>query len=83
MVEDALDAKKVCDELRHQLALLKYNPDLLKMLKNIESMVTELSKKEVEARQLKRVKIIEKPLEDINQSIVHLEQLILMAKIMD
>lgn len=83
MITNAIDGVQKCDQLRHELSLLKYNPDLRKMLQNIENMVTDLSKKEVECRRTRNTRLLEQPLVQTNSAIDHLEKLILVAKIMD
>jgi len=82
-IKTALEAREVCDQLRSELSKLRYNPDLIKMLKNIEKMVTEVSKLEVTCRRMVSQVILEKPLSELNQSIVHLKKLILVAKLME
>jgi hypothetical protein len=79
----ALDWQTISASLRKQLASMNYNPDLKQMLNNIESMVTELSKSEVVARQTKRTYHLTSQIEKINKAINHLEKLILIAKVMD
>jgi archaellum component FlaC len=79
----ALDWQTISANLRKQLATMNYNPDLKQMLKNIESMVSELSRSEVIARQTKRTYHLESQIEKINKAINHLEKLILIAKVMD
>ena len=82
-IERALDWDKVSNDLLMQLNTLRYNADLRLMLKNINGMVTDLSKLEVSFRRTRKYSIIEDKLSDINKAIDHLEKLILMAKIMD
>ena len=82
-IERALDWDKVSNDLLMQLNTLRYNADLRLMLKNINGMVTDLSKLEVSFRRTRKYSIIEDKLSDINNAIDHLEKLILMAKLMD
>ena len=81
-IETSLDWFNVSNKLRTQLDNLPYNNDLHKMLKNIEKMVTELSKLEVEARRIRNTSYLIDRVNDINKSIDHLEKLILMASLM-
>ena len=81
-IEKATDWQIIHNDLKTELFVAGYNPDLKKMLDNITKMVTELSKAEVEARRLHNVKYLEAPLEKINAAIKHLEQFLLMAKLM-
>lgn len=53
------------------------------MLRNIEKMVTELSKLEVNCRHHSKTYQLEEPSKKIENSIDHLEKLILMARLMD
>lgn len=81
-IEKATDFPAVFDKLRHDLSGMNYNLDLKKMLKNIQKMVDELSKQEVEARRNRSHKDIQKQIESINSAIDHLEKLILIAQLM-
>jgi hypothetical protein len=82
-VNTAIEARQVCDNLRKELSKLRYNPDLRKMLDNIEGMVSNISKIEVECRRLRSATKLEVPLKKFNESVLHLEQLLLIAKLMD
>jgi hypothetical protein len=52
------------------------------MIKNIDSMVTELSKVEVEARRIRKSNMIQNQLDEVNKAIDHLEKLLLIAQLM-
>lgn len=80
-IKSSLEWDKVLTELRRQIGELPYNPDLWKMLNNIDDMVDDLSKNEVEARR-KRSSNTEKQLREINEAIDRLEKLLLMAALM-
>jgi predicted nucleic acid-binding Zn-ribbon protein len=80
-INSSLDWDAVLTELRRQIGELSYNPDLWKMLNNIDDMVDDLSKNEVEARR-KRSSKTEKQLQEINEAIDRLEKLLLMAALM-
>ena len=82
-IKTALEGREVCDRLRKELSQIRYNPDLQKMLKNINGMVTQISKLEVECRRAHSRAILETPLKKVNESVDHLQKLILMAKLMD
>jgi hypothetical protein len=81
-IEHALDWDKVSTDLRQQLSKIDYNPDLKRMFRNIEKMVTELSKLEVSFRRSGKYSILEDKVIEINTTINHLEKLILMAQLM-
>jgi hypothetical protein len=82
-IKHALDWQDIRSRLRTEMSAAGYNPDLNKMLKNIDSMVTELSKLEVHARRIGQATSLTKnKVEDINKAIKHLDQLTLMAKLM-
>ena len=82
MVTSAIQGREKLDELRRVLRQLPYNPDLLRLLKNCESICTEVSKKEVLGRNSKTNSHTEKPLKDLNESIDRLEKYILIARLM-
>ena len=81
-IEQATDWQEVKSSLLKQMQSVGYNPDFNKMIKNIDSMITVLSKIEVEARRIRKSKLVQNQLEDINKAIDHLEKLLLMAQLM-
>ena len=81
-IERALDWNQVSDQLRIQMNSAGYNPDLNKMLKNIDTMVTELSKLEVLGRRTQKYSFLDDKVLQINNAIDHLEKLILIAQLM-
>ena len=81
-IKNSTEWQQVLTALTIDLNQLGYNPDLNRMMRNIGSMVTDLSKAEVEARRIHNSKNLVAPLEKINKSIKHLEQFLLMARLM-
>lgn len=82
-IKTALEGRGVVDDLRRDLTKIRYNPDLIKMHKNIDNMVTQISKLEVVCRRTTSKVILETPLKNLNNAVDHLRKLILMAKLMD
>jgi predicted nuclease with TOPRIM domain len=78
-IERALDWNQVSIDLKTQLSKSGYNPDLQRMFRNIETMVSELSKLEVEFRKNNKVSRLDDKVNEINNAISYLEKLILMA----
>jgi cob(I)alamin adenosyltransferase len=72
------DWNSIEQELRNQINLVDYNPDLHKMKRNIDTMVRELSKAEVEARRIKNLKYLQPRIDEVNQAINRLEKSILI-----
>lgn len=81
MIKNSLVGRSVCDMIALDISKIRYNSDLKKMLKNIEQMISDLSKKEVEARRLKSPDILQGSLTEINKAIDHLRQLVLIAQL--
>jgi hypothetical protein len=81
-IQTALDWQEVATQIRNDLDRLGYNPDLRKMFTNIQLMVTELSKLEVNGRRIKSTNFTQTEVEKINKAIDHLEKLILMGLLM-
>lgn len=81
-INHAIDWNEVRIEIQSQMSKIGYNPDLKKMLKNIDNMVTELSKLEVSFRRTQKYSMLDDKVNEINNAINHLEKLILMAKLM-
>jgi hypothetical protein len=72
------DWNSIEQELRNQINLVDYNPDLHKMKRNIDTMIRELSKAEVEARRIKNLKYLQPKIDEVNQAINRLEKSILI-----
>lgn len=72
------DWPEVDRELTNQIRLIDYNPDLHKMKRNLDVMVTELNKAEVEARRIKNYRYLEPQLAQVNGAIAQLEQWIFL-----
>ena len=81
-IERAIDWNKVSSDLSSQMNGIGYNPDLHRMHKNIDKMVTELSKLEVAIRRTGKFNVLDDKVADINNAINHLEKLVLMANLM-
>lgn len=81
-IERAIDWDKVSIDLRSQMSTIGYNPDLQKMFSNIDKMVTELSKLEVNFRRTQKYEMLDEKVAAVNKAIDHLEKLVLMAKLM-
>ena len=81
-IERALDWNQVSSNLSSQMNGIGYNPDLHRMHKNIDKMVTELSKLEVNLRRTGKYEMLNDKVDVINKAINHLEKLVLMANLM-
>jgi hypothetical protein len=81
-IQTALDWQDVSMQLRKDLDRVGYNPDLRKMFNNIQIMITELSKLEVNGRRLRTTNFTQIHVDKINKAIDHLEKLILMGLLM-
>jgi hypothetical protein len=81
-IERALDWNQVSNDLSSQMNGIGYNPDLRRMHKNIDKMVTELSKLEVAIRRTGKFSILDDKVAEINKAINHFEKLLLMANLM-
>jgi hypothetical protein len=81
-IQTALDWQEVSMQIRRDLDSIGYNPDLRKMYNNIQLMITELSKLEVNGRRIRSTDYTHSQVEKINKAIDHLEKLILMGLLM-
>lgn len=82
-INNSIEWTDVSFELDQLLVSVDFNPDLHKLFFNIQSMVTELSKIEVELKRTRNTRRFEEQLEKINQAIDYLEKLVLMAKLIN
>lgn len=80
---DSFECVKITNNLYAQLKQVRYNPDLHKIYKNIEQMVSDISKIEVTCRQRKNYSALEEPIAKFKESVDRLEKLILIAKLID
>ena len=83
-IENSLDYQIVRKELIQQLSSIRFNPDLGKMLYNIDGMVSELSKIEVGVRRSPSPSVSRKftsKLAEVNSAMHYLSQLILIANV--
>ena len=80
-IRSSADWPGVERQLRSLISLVDYNPDVVKIQRNIADMVSELSRAEVEARRLKNTRYLEPYLRDINTAINNLEKWILMLQL--
>ena len=81
-IERAIDWNQDSIDLSSQMNGIGYNPDLHRMHKNIDKMVSELSKLEVNLRRTGKYSMLDDKVDVINKSINHLEKLVLMANLM-
>ena len=81
-IERAIDWNQISIDLSSQMNGIGYNPDLHRMHKNIDKMVSELSKLEVNLRRTGKYNMLDDRVADINKAINHLEKLVLMANLM-
>ena len=81
-LQTATDWQSISDELKEKVKKIGFNPDLNKMIKNIDSMVEHLSKLEVEARRTHKNTYIKPEVDKINQAIETVEQWLVMAILM-
>ncbi len=76
---NAVEAQKLVDNLSKRLKELNYNPDLKKMIKNLEHLVTELSKAEVIARNNRAPGIAQRHKEELAKAIDYADKMLLLA----
>jgi hypothetical protein len=82
-VETYSDWEQVKADLTTQLKSINYNPNLFKILNNIQDMVNDLSRVAVDARRTRNSRIIVDKLTEINGAIEQLEKLIMYAILID
>ena len=81
-IERAIDWNQVSIDLSSQMNGIGYNPDLIRMHRNLDKMVTELSKLEVNLRRTGKFEMLDARVAEINKAINHFEKLLLMANLM-
>ncbi len=81
-IENSLQWNQVKTELLTQIAKLPYDPSIRRAIKNIDTMVTELSKIEVEARRTKTQYYKDAQLTKINEAIKTIDKILVLAILM-
>ena len=82
-IQTSLDWDPIFKQLADNLHKLSYNPDLYKMLNNIDDMVQELSRKEVDARRIRKPEYTKEQVDKINKAIDQFEKLLIIASLMN
>jgi hypothetical protein len=81
-IQTSLDWERVGTELTVQLNRLPYNNDLKKLIHNIDIMIVDLSKAEVEARRIHKPEYTKDKVDKINKAIDQFEKWLLIAELM-
>lgn len=81
-IQVSTDWQEVHRILRIEMQAVGYNHDLDKFVKNINNMVSDLSKIEVVARRTRNTSVYNQRLEEINNAIDRLQKLLLMARLL-
>lgn len=63
------------------MSTVRYNRDLVQMHRNIDRMISDLSRQEVEARRTKNPRYLEPKIKQINEAIGNMEKWILMLQL--
>jgi hypothetical protein len=82
MITNSLEWDLYRIKLKDKILDLPYNPDLRKLLRNIDGMIDALSRLEVEARRTKNSTRCDEQLQKINGAVDTLEKWIMMAELL-
>jgi hypothetical protein len=80
-IQISTDWQEIHRRIRIDLRQIGYNADFEKFVRNIDTMVSELSKIEVVTRRTRSTVLCTEKLEEVNAAIDRIEKLILMAKL--
>ena len=78
-IKNSLDWDLVRYDLKQQILKLPYDTSIRQMLKNIDRMVDDLSKTEVEARRTKVAYYKDEKLSKVNEAIESLDKIIIIG----
>jgi hypothetical protein len=78
-IKNSLEWQTVWSELNEQMHKLPYDTSIRQMLKNIDSMVDDLSRTEVEARRTKVTYYRDEKLSKVNEAIESLDKIIIIG----
>jgi hypothetical protein len=78
-IKNSLEWDPIRQELKQQILQLPYDTSIRRMLKNIDRMVADLSKTEVEARRTKVAYYRNEKLSKVNEAIESLDKIIIIG----
>ena len=78
-IKNSLEWQTVRQEFKEQILKLPYDASIRQMLKNIDTMVTDLSRTEVEARRTKASYYRDEKLSKVNEAIESLDKIIIIG----
>lgn len=78
-IKNSLEWDPIRQELKQQILKLPYDTSIRQMLKNIDGMVADLSKTEVEARRTKVSYYRDEKLSKVNEAIESLDKIIIIG----
>ncbi len=78
-IKNSLEWDKVRNDLKQQILKLPYDTSIRQMLRNIDTMVADLSKTEVEARRTKVSYYQNEKLSKVNSAIESLDKIIIVG----
>lgn len=77
------EARDAIDKMRVELYRMRYNADLRRILKNLEEMVSEMSKLEVEARRTQCYDRVHSLGHKAFEAYSHMQHLMLIARLVE
>jgi hypothetical protein len=80
-IKSSLDWSNLYRELLSKSNELGHNPDLVKMIKNVTTMIHDLSALEVEARRTRKTYYVDAKLEDINNALQMIKKYFTILKL--
>lgn len=75
-IKTSADWPNVERVLIDQMRSIKHNRDINQMKRNVEKMISDLNRAEVDARRIKNFKYLEPKIKEINEAIAVLETMI-------
>jgi hypothetical protein len=78
-IKNSLEWQTIRSDLKEQIIKLPYDTSIRQMLKNIDSMVDDLSRTEVEARRTKVTYYRDEKLSKVNEAIESLDKIIIIG----
>jgi hypothetical protein len=78
-IKNSLEWQTIRSDFKEQILKLPYDTSIRQMLKNIDSMVDDLSRTEVEARRTKVTYYQDEKLSKVNEAIESLDKIIIIG----
>lgn len=80
-VKSSVEARQEFQKLLHEMKTMQYNPDINRLVNNLDPMIKAISLAEVDARRTKSAKVLQESLKRFNDSADYVAKMLLVVKL--